>query len=204
MCTISFYKEALNMTTHNLHPGLELTSPVCFSNGKPCYVYSDQQTDADNAMVAIFGIHLKQKDFKGALLYKLQRKYATRTDNQPNSSAAPVEGTATDVHLLVIWNAEYHNYGFYIYLIECADDFTWDEDKLWALHYQYNDQFRKDYNYEAVTWSIHDSAVIKMRSNTTYGSIYRLDIVISEGTEKYTTLQPIQIDPKRSVCYYRC
>jgi hypothetical protein len=33
MCTVSFDKEALNITIHNQHPSLELTSPVYFSSG---------------------------------------------------------------------------------------------------------------------------------------------------------------------------
>jgi hypothetical protein len=198
MRTVSFDKEALNVTIHNLYPGLELTSPVYFSNGTTCHVFPNQQTDTGSAMEANFGIGYKQEDFKAVLLYKLQRKYTTKTDDQSSSSIASIENT--NIYLLVVWNVEDERDSFYACLIECpVDDFTWNEDKLWALHRQYNDRFLKNYNYKTVTWLMHNDTMIKTRCNATYGSDYKLDIAISEETGSYNMDEPIQIDPKRLV-----
>jgi hypothetical protein len=74
-----------------------------------------------------------RKDFKGALLYRLQRKHADKTGNQPNNSTASIKNTTANIYLLVICNTGWGYYGFYVYLIECASDFIWDKDKLWLL-----------------------------------------------------------------------
>jgi hypothetical protein len=179
---------------------IELLSPVYCSNGTTCHVSPSQQTDTNTTIEASFGIGYKQEDFKASLLYKLQRKYTTKTDDQPDSGIVSIEDTATNIYLLVFWDVKNECDEFYACLIEFpADDFTWNEDKLWALHYQYNNQFFKHYNYKTVTWLMHGDTVIKTRCNAAYGSDYKLDIVISEETGNYNMDKPIQIDPKRLV-----
>jgi hypothetical protein len=199
MCIISFDKEALNITISNLHPDLELTSPVYFSNGTICHVSPSQKTDIDTVMKYSFETAFKQEDFKGILLYKLQGKYVNRTDNQPNSSTESIESTTTNVYLLAIWDIKNYDHGFHVCLMECVDDFTWDEDKLWALHDQYKYQFPKDYTFNISTWLMNDNTMMKIRHDVTYGSDYKLDIVISEGTEKYNMDKPVEIVPERLV-----
>jgi hypothetical protein len=146
----------------NLYPSLELTSPVYFSNST-CHVSPSQQTYIGTAS-ASFGIDSNQKAVKGALLYKLQRKCATRAGKK-SSSTAFIENTATNMYLLVVWNVENYVRRLYVCLLECTDDFTWDEDKLWALHHQYNDQFRKDYDYLTNTWLIRGGPGMETRRN---------------------------------------
>jgi hypothetical protein len=197
MYIVRFNKEALRVNICNLYPGLELTSPVYYSNGTTCHVSPSQQIDASTTTEASFGIDFQQKDVKGALLYKLQRKYATRTDNNSNSSIVSIENTETNIYLLVVWEVKNHCDEFYVCLIECSDDFTWD--KLWALCHQYNDQFLKDYNYSEITWLIHDDIAMKTRRRVTYGSDYKLDIFISEETGLYNMFKPMKIDTERLV-----
>jgi hypothetical protein len=98
MCTISFDKEALNITIHNQHPNLELTSPIYCNNGTVCLTSPSQQIDAGSATKASFGIVPKQRGSKGALLYKLQRRHANETRDQPNRSIAYIEDTAENIH----------------------------------------------------------------------------------------------------------
>jgi hypothetical protein len=202
MRTISFSKEALNITTRNLYPSLELTPLVYCSNGTTCQVFPSQQTDIGVTVKADFRIDSEQEDFKGAFLYKLQRKYATRTDNRSNNDTASIEDTVTNMYLLVTWNIlsiEYHYHHFYVCLLECTEDFTWDEDKLWALRHQYNSQLYEDYNYLSITWLMDDGAMIKTSHDIAYGLDCELDIIVSEGAEKYHMYRPIKIDPKRLV-----
>jgi hypothetical protein len=199
MCTISFDKEALNITIHNLYPGLELTSPVYFGNGTTCHVSPSQQTGIGTKVESSFGIDFKQKDAKGALLHRLQRKHITRIDNQPNSSTVSIEDMATNTYLLVVWDVGNVQHNFYACLIECTNDFTWDEDKLWALYKEYVLQFNENCKSNIITWLMNDSVAMKTKLDVTYGTDYKLDVIIFEGAGKYHMEKLIQIDPKRLV-----
>jgi hypothetical protein len=46
---------------------------------------------------------------------------------------------------------------------------------------------------------IHGSLRMKIRRDITYGSDYKLDVIIYEGTGTYNALKPVKIDPKRLV-----
>jgi hypothetical protein len=124
MCAVSFIKEALKITIHNLYSGLELTSPAYFSTGTTYCVPPNQQTNASNTVEASFGIDSKQKVFEGALLYKLKRKHNTKTSNQPNNSNASIKDIATSIYLLVTWNVRDYAFASRVCLIECTDKFT--------------------------------------------------------------------------------
>jgi hypothetical protein len=192
-------KKELNITIHNQHPDLELTSLVYCSNGTTCHVSPNQKIDAGTAMEASFGIRLERYDFKGALLYKLQRKYINRTDNQPNTSVVFISNTTTNIYFLVAWVVENYKHRFCICLIGCTDDLAWDEDKLWALYWDSNKKFNECYESNTITWLIYEDTVVKTRHDITYGANYELDVTISEGVGKYKMLEPIQIDPERLV-----
>jgi hypothetical protein len=198
MYIVSFDK-VLRMTIHNQYLNLELTSLVCFSDGAIYCVSLSQQTDTSDIVETSFGIDLKQRDLKCVSLYKLQRKHATKTDNQSDNSAASSEDTAKDMYLLVAWVTKDYKHEFYTHLMEFTDDFTWDEDKLWVLYKEYNDQFRMDDTCSTITWLMHGNAVIKMVFDITYGSDYKLDIIMSEGNKEDDMKEPMKIDPKRLV-----
>jgi hypothetical protein len=192
----------MNITILNQYPDLELISPVYFSNSTTCRTPPNQQIGIGNALVANFGIDFKQKDVKGAVLYKLLRKYAIRTDNRHDNSTASTDNTTTNMYLLMAWDIKNYDYRFHVCLIECACDFAWDEDKLWALYKEYSDQFCKDYVSDIVTWLMYDSTIMETRYNVTYGLGHKLDIVISKGTRNDSMKKPMQIDPKRSVLLF--
>jgi hypothetical protein len=138
-----------------------LTSPVYCSNSR-CHAFPSQQTYVGTAS-ASFEIDSNQKAVKGALLYKLQRKCATITDNHLNNSIVSTERTETNTYLLAAWNIEDHDHKFYVCLIEFTDDFTCNEDKLWALYHQYNEQLLKNYNYFTITWLMRGGPGMKTR-----------------------------------------
>jgi hypothetical protein len=199
MYTVSLEKKVLHVIIHNQYLNLELTSLVYFSDGTTCYISPSQQANTETIMEASFEIDPKQKDFKGALLYKLQRESVTIIDNHPDSSITSIENTETNMYFLVAWEVKDMDRNFYTCLIECTDDFTWDEDKLWALYKEYNNQFHENYESTIATWLIHDDAVMKTRREMTIGSVYKLDIFISEEPGKGFMFKPIEIDPKRLV-----
>jgi hypothetical protein len=200
MCIVSFdIGKVLNITIRNLCPDLELLLPVYFNNGSPCHISPSQQTDIGTIIEAGFRIDSEQKIFRGVLLYKLRRKHTTKTGKQLNSGMASINNTAKNMYLLVAWDFEHYYRNSCACLLECDDDFIWDEDKLWALHRKYKRRFYENYKSSVITWSIGDSAVMKTRFNVTYGSDYKFDIVISEGTRRYKMKEPLKISSKRSV-----
>jgi hypothetical protein len=195
MHTISFDKEALNITIYNLYPGLELTTPVYYSNGTICDVSPSQQTDTGTIIEACFGIGFKQKDFKSALLYRLQRKYVTKTDNLSNIFNVFTKDAA--MYLLIICDIQDYDHRFRVCLIECTNGINWDEDMLWALYWEYNNQFNEFCDSNIITWLIHGNAAIETRFDVIYEQEYKLGVVLSEETTKYFMEEPIKIDPKR-------
>jgi hypothetical protein len=194
MRTVSFDKEALHIAIHILHPDLELTSPVYFSTDATYCVSPSQQIDTGTIMEAIFGMDSMQKDFKGVLLYKLQRRHTTKTGNHPNNDTVKA-----NLHLLVAWDIENYDYRFCVRLIEYTDNFIWDEDKLLALYRKYNDMFYIDYKSNIVTWLMHDGTIMETKRNVTYGLEYKLDIIIHEGTRQYSMRRPMELRLKRLV-----
>jgi hypothetical protein len=198
MCIVSFYKKVLNIAIHNQYPSLELVSPVYCSIGTVYCVPPNQQVDTGTMTEASFRRRPNSYFFKGALLYKLQRKHANRTDNQPNTSTTSIKDTATSIYLLVSWHYKY-SHKLYVCLIECTNDFTWDEDKLWVLHRKYFFEFHWQRKPIIMTWLIYGDAVMKTKLDITYEPDFKLDIIISEGAEKYNTKDPISIDTERSV-----
>jgi hypothetical protein len=209
MRTISFDKEALRITIRNLCPGLELISPLYCSNSTTCHVSPSQQTNIGTKVKASFRRDSQKEGLEGVLLYKLRRKYVNRTSNWFNKSAVSVENTEKSIYLLIVWNVKDYHHEFCVYLIECANDFTWDEDKLWTLCYQLNTgflqsqyQFYENYKSNMITWLMHDGTTVKTRRNVTFGSDYKLEIFISEETGKCNTKNPIPINPKRLVLLF--
>jgi hypothetical protein len=196
MCIISFDKEALNITIHNHYPGLGLASPVYCSNNAVYYVSPNQQTDTSNTIGASFEMDSEQYCFKGALLYKLQKKHTTKTDNQTNSSVASVEDTVTNTYLSVVWSVDDCEHIFRVWLIECVDDFAWNEDILWAFYMEYFDTSGSIAESSISEWLMNDGVVMKIRRDVTYGSDCKLDIVISEGTGRYNMEKSMKINLK--------
>jgi hypothetical protein len=189
----------LNITIHNQYPDLQLTSPVYCSKNATCRVFPSQQVGFGTTVEASFGIDFMQNYYEGALLYKLQRNHITETDNQSNSSATSIKNAAANMYLLVIWDTIDSSHKFCVCLIECTNDFTWDEGKLCTLYKEYEYQFCRDYKSRIITWLMHGDAVMKTRFDITYGSGYNLDIIISEGIGKYSMVRPMKINSKRSV-----
>jgi hypothetical protein len=194
--TVSFAKEALNIAVCNLYPDLELTSPVYFNDCTSCHAPPSRQIDTGNTIEASFGIGPKHDSSKGALLYRLQRKHNNGTGNQPNTSTAPMDNTTTNIYLLAIWDIRWYRYGFYVCLLECDSDFTWDEDKLWILHKKCRVFIHHHYESNINTWLMHGSEVMKTKLDVTYGSDYKLNIIISKGARKHKVMRPMKIDPK--------
>jgi hypothetical protein len=198
--TVSFGKGALRITVHIQYPGLELTSPAyCSTRTTTCYVSPSQQTATGTIIAASFGMDSKCDFFEGALIYKLQRKHATGTDNRPNNSVAAVNNTATNTYLLVALEVRDDYHGFCVCLIESTYNFILDISKLWALYREYNFVSKMHYKSNLITWLIHGNIVIKTEFDATYGLDCKLNIVISEGSWKHDILKPIKIDPQRSV-----
>jgi hypothetical protein len=176
-----------------------LESPIYWSKNATCHVSPNQQIDTGDTLKASLKVGFMQEKFKGALLYKLRRKHTTRANNQPNDSTASIENTATNMCLLVAWDVNKHHRMFRVCLIEPTDNSALDEDKLWALYYAYNSKFHQNYLSNTITWLMNDDTVIETKLDVTYGSNYKLAIIISEGIKSYKMERSMKIDPKRLV-----
>jgi hypothetical protein len=196
---VRFNKEVLNITIHNRYPGLELASSAYFSKNTVCHVSPNQQIGTGAIVEASFEAVSMRENFEGALLYKLQRKYATKTDNWPNYSTTFIKDTTTSTYLLVAWRIGDYYHTFPVCLIECIDDFIWNEDMLWVLYKECSLTFQMHYKSGISTWLMNDGTVLKTRRSITYGSDCKLDIVISDGIWEYDMEEPIEIDPERLV-----
>jgi hypothetical protein len=75
MHNVSFPKGAPRITIRNLCLDLELISSIYCSNSATFHISSSQQTAFGTKVKASFGIDSQQEYFKGALLYKLRRRY---------------------------------------------------------------------------------------------------------------------------------
>jgi hypothetical protein len=212
----SFDKKGLNITIRNQHPDLELAFPVYCSNGTTCHVSPSQQAGTGTTIEARFGKDSEQKTFEGVLLYKIQRRYATRTDGQPNSDIASTKDTITNTYLLLGWNVRNSDRKFYVCLVEIPHGFIRNEDMLWALHKTCNYQLYVNYKSNKITlaiitlatkcsesltnmWLMQGGTLMKIGANMAYGSDYKLDITLSKGTGCYNMKMPMKVDPKRLV-----
>jgi hypothetical protein len=197
MCAVSLDRK-LNITIRNQYPNLELSFPIYFSNGTTNYLSLNQQTSISNVMETSFGIDPKQKDLKCVSLYKLQRKHVNIIGNWPSSSTAHLKNI-TDMYLLVAWVAKDYDHKFCVYLIEPTDYYAWDEDKLWALYREYSTKFCMNHASRTITWLMKSGSMMEMRLDVTYGSDYKLDIILSRETKEDDIERSIKIDPKRLV-----
>jgi hypothetical protein len=176
-----------------------LESPIYYCKGGTYHVSPSWQIDTGATIKASLKVGYNQQYFEGALLYKLQRKYAIKTDNQSDNRASSIENTATNMCLLVALNAGYFRCNFYVCLMEFTDNFALDEGKLWVLYEKYNHEFYGNYKDNIITWLMDDGTVIETKRDITPGSEYKLDIIISEGIRSYKMERSMEINPKRLV-----
>jgi hypothetical protein len=202
MCIVSltFYK-TLDVTVHNRHPNIELTSTVYFCNCGTYYKSPIERTDAGDMMKTNFRFDPDQDEVGGLLMYEAQSKNNAISDHQSSIDtvyAKVIEETLKMTRLLVTWKIKHlEESKVNIMLIEYGNELILNEDRL-ALLYEKFDTIPPKYCYPHVsTWSLSDSTVLL----TTYKVIQKEDVelkvVISKGVKDKYTMKPLWIDSER-------
>jgi hypothetical protein len=177
----------MKLVINNQFPGIELVSPLYYSNGAVCYLSPDQRVDVGSTMQAIFNIDPDQGLSTVALIYTLQRKDVDQSN----------EEEVTCIRLFVNWMF-FSPEEIYIALdlIEYDRDHVWDNDGLFNLALYYRPVDIQD-NIIEETYLMYDNTVLMERANITYeGECCKLEITISETSIKDDTrrIQYIGLD----------
>jgi hypothetical protein len=181
---------------HNRCSNIKLVSPVYFCNGTVYSKLSDQQIDIGTKMNASFEISAAQSKFEGALLFKLQRHF----NDWCNMDALTTETNEREekcVQLLIAYKVKDSKVILHVALVEHANEFTWDENKLKKL-YDKNRSWLNEYNNTmSYSWFMDDNMTLK----TTFGSrdlngALEINISISEE-ESGGYMEPLCVDPER-------
>jgi hypothetical protein len=132
------------------------------------------------------------------LLYKLQ-KYV-ESDGQCNVDTSTVETSKEKtkcVQMFVAWKVKNSEPFVYIILVEHAEEFTWDEDKLKKL-YDRNSGWLKEYNDTILDmWSMDDNVTLKtsLKVRSMKGS-FELSAFTSEEKDE-DAIRPLCVDLER-------
>jgi hypothetical protein len=175
----------VKLMIHHQFSGVELLSPLCYSNGATCCLSPEQRIDANSTMQIDFNVDPAREESIGVLMYKLQRKNTDQSD----------EDKATCIQFVIIWKAN-NSEGFRLVsrLIEHDKSHVLDRNELMKL-IRYHKVFNIQHEPVEKTWLIHDNVVLMTRVNITYEEeCYKLEITISEGNMKDDTQRPLCID----------
>jgi uncharacterized protein YeaC (DUF1315 family) len=184
---------------HNHCLNTKLVSPVYFCNGAVCPGLSSQQIDIDTKMNANFEINTTQDEFKGALLFKLQR--CIESDDQRNMDALHTETDKDEtkcVQMLVAWEMKDSVPSAHVTLVEHAKEFTWNEGELRKLYDKNHDRLKRYGNTMLDTWLINDHMILK----TSFGvrelkENFELSIFISEEEGNIYAMRPFCVNLER-------
>jgi hypothetical protein len=184
------------MNIYNQCSSIELISPVYFGNGAVCPKLFDQQIDIGIGMNVSFEIKTTQDVFEGALLYKLQRY----SDSQYNmdTTTKTNENEKTHVYMLAAWRVKSYKRFARIVLIEHAEGFTWNEDKL-KKWYEKNHGWLTEYDYTiSDTWLMDDNVTLGATFSERFGrETFELTISIFEAEKNLYAIRPLCFDPER-------
>jgi hypothetical protein len=177
----------MKVNIHNQCSDFNLTSLKWFENYADWNKEPDVKVDAGSMMSAVLKSY--QVEFRGAIMYKLQRK-CIEFDDQ-------LESTYT--LLFVAWKSEgYKELCVLVQLMECDKTFHWIEYKLEEYYKRYHSQLRTYTSPIKDTWLTRDGTVLMTRLELNFTQRYDvLDIIISEGIRNEHTRRPVWLDPER-------
>jgi hypothetical protein len=152
----------------------------------------DQKVDANTMTRAGLGRDAAKNEFASALIYKLQRKKHLKPNGQSNENNASKEDTLTSLRLLVIWgNNSMHYFCVRALLIKHSNTVTWNKDTLEKLYSMHLSLLRDD-NIIEDTWLL-DNATVIMTTSKWEKMRRAIEITISEGTRKDSTIEPLWV-----------
>jgi hypothetical protein len=169
----------------------ELVSPTYFGHNAIWYIPPDQKVDTNAATKASFGRDVTKDEFINALIYKLQRKKCSESNDQSSADSAFTEDTSANIQLLVIWSLNKYEIYVRALLIKHNNTIIWNEDTLEKLQSMYLAPHRDNYDTKD-TWLLDDATMLmttlkwkKMRHTT--------EIIITEGIKEDDSMEPLWI-----------
>jgi hypothetical protein len=198
------------VTVHNQYSGIELTSPVCFCDGRIYNEYSVERMDNGAVMKVGLRFGILDKPPGGILMCEVQRKENTKHDYQPNADATftkAVEDTSKMMRLLVTWKIESSlRFNARIILVEHDNGLILNEDELAKLYDKINDIPPKVYSwiikYDGIykwIWLMHDNTVLEATKEVIYEKGFELKITIAEGVKDEGAESAFWVDSTRQV-----
>jgi hypothetical protein len=176
-----------------------LAPPVYFGNGAVCSKLPNQQIGINTGVRIRFEINTIKNKFEGVLLFKLKKRVVSDGQHNIDTSATEADkNEATHVHMLVIWEVKDAKSFAYVALVEHAEAFTWDKNRLKQL-YDKNHGWLKKYNdITLVTWFMNNNMALKTKFNV--GDLRgnpELSISISEEKKNNYAMRPFCINLER-------
>jgi hypothetical protein len=186
--TISFeHQPSMKVNIHNQCSDFKLTGRNGFKNCTDWNKEPDVEVDAGSTTNAILTSYWAE--FKGAIMYKLQRK-SVKSNDQLRS---------TSILLCIAWRSEgYKKLRVFVHLIECDKTFYWNECKLREYYQRYASQLNTYIGPIKDTWLLDGDTVLTTRLELDFTQRDGvLNIAISEGIKGEYTKRPIWINPER-------
>jgi hypothetical protein len=156
---------AVSLSIHNLCQSTELTSPVYFIHGGKWNVVPNQKIHVNAAMQSRLEFDAGPNILEGALVYKIQRKYAESAQDESKSA-----------WLLIAWNGEYTK-GLNVHALVIEHNKQLDKDRLRELYEKHWPLLIAQANATKSNWVLDSMTMLEI-TKVTNGSNW--DISISE------------------------
>jgi hypothetical protein len=198
------------VTVHNQHSGIELTSPVCFCDGRIYDEYSVERSDGGAVMKVGLRFGLLDKLPGGILMCRVQRNRNAKCDYQSSTDTTFIgaaDDTSKIMRLLVTWKINRSwKFNVRIILVGHDDELVLNEDKLAQLYDKVNDIPSDVYDwilkYDGIykeVWLMNDNTVLVTTNDAIYEIGCELKITISEGAKDKDAESAFWIDSARQV-----
>jgi hypothetical protein len=155
------------LNIHNQCQNINLTSPVYFIHGGRWLTVPDQEIDANAVMQNRLEFDIKRDILEGALVYRVQRKHAESTQDEPKQ-----------IWLLVAWNGKYTK-RLYVHALLVEHNRRLNEDRLKKLYQKYWPLLKVQANTAKGNWMLNDTTMLVTTIKVASGG-YKWDIFISE------------------------
>jgi hypothetical protein len=200
----------MDATVHNQYSDIELTSPVCFCDGRTYTGYSVERMDNGTVIKVGTRFDLNQDKSEGILMCEVQRDRSTESDHQASTDTTfteAAEDTSKITRLLVTWEIRSSGkFMVYIVLVEHDNELVLNEAELVQLYNNVNDIPYEVYEwilkYDGIyksTWSIYDNIVLEATDELICEKGLELKITVTEGSKDEDTESALWIDSERQV-----
>jgi hypothetical protein len=186
ICVSLVLQSPVLLNIDNRYQDINLTSPIYFIHGGRWHAAPDQEADANSIIRCHFEFDYGQDLPEGALVCRIQRKYA--------GSDEPIQNGSISTQLLVAWRVE-RTKELNVRVLLVGHSKKLDEVKLRRLHQKYWHSLGAWFGFIERNWLLDDATALATTIKVISGG-YRWDIFISEGTKDNIEM-PLWINTER-------